>query len=201
MASRRRRFRSRPKPQPKRPLSNEQIDAPELRLIGVDGEQLGVIATSDALNKAEEAEVDLVIVAQKASPPVARLMDIGKHMYELRKKQAKQKSNNKVGDIKGVRISFKIDPHDADIRLRRADTFLTEGHKVKVEMRLRGREKGLRRLAEQKIREFISNIPGGAEAEGGLSHTGNNISTLLIRPRRSKSAPTPVVKEEVSQPK
>jgi len=111
MPSRRRRYRARPKQQVKRPPANEEIKAAEVRLIGAEGEQLGVVPTPKAREMAAEIESDLVIVAQKADPPVVRIMDLGKHVYEQRKKMAKQKVKSKGGDVKGVRISFKIGQH------------------------------------------------------------------------------------------
>jgi translation initiation factor IF-3 len=186
MPSRRRRFRARPKPQPKKPKSNVEISALEVRLVGVDGQQLGVVSTKEAQERAEEEGTDLVLVADKADPPVARLMDLGKHMYEQRKKQAKQKTKSKGGEIKGVRISFKIGDHDLQIRLRKATAFLDEGNKVKVEMRLRGREKGRVDMAQQKIRDFVAAIPGGAEIEGGISKSPRELSAVVTRSRSTK---------------
>jgi translation initiation factor IF-3 len=181
MSSRRRRFRARPKPQVKKPPTNEEINSPEVRLIGVDSEQLGVMSTSDARAKAEEAGTDLVIVAEKTDPPVARLMDVGKHMYEKSKKQAKQKKISKTGNIKGVRIGFKIGEHDWNLRLTQADRFLSEGNKVKLEIRLRGRERSRERMAEQKLNDFVVAVPGGAKIEGRVGRSPRGLSALLTR--------------------
>jgi len=181
MSSRRRRFRARPKPQPKKPPANEEIMAAQLRVIGPEGEQLGVMSKKEALAKADESKTDLVIVAEKTDPPVARLMDIGKHMYEKRKKQAKQKKMSKSGMIKGVRIGFKIGEHDWDLRLNQADRFLSEGNKVKLEIRLRGREKSREPMAEQKIKDFIKAVPGGAKVEGRIGKSPRGLSALLTR--------------------
>ncbi|MEX1997986.1 MAG: translation initiation factor IF-3 [Candidatus Andersenbacteria bacterium] len=187
MPSRRRRFRSRPKPQIKRPPANDEIRVPEVRLIGVAGEQLGVVSTAEAKQRANDAATDLVMVAEKASPPVARIMDLGKHMYEKRKKDAKQKVKSKGGEIKGIRIGFKTGEHDWEIRLRQTEQFLHDGNKVKLEMRLRGREKGRVNMAEQKMREFITMVPGGATQEGGISKSPNSLSVVLARTRADKA--------------
>jgi translation initiation factor IF-3 len=184
MPSRRRRYRSRPKPQIKKPPANSEITASEVRLVGPEGDQLGVVSLADAKQRAQESETDLVMVAANANPPVVRLMDLGKHVYEQRKKMAKQKAKSKGGDIKGIRIGFKIGEHDLQMRLKQTDSFLAEGHKVKVEMRLRGREKGRREQAVKKIHEFANQTPNGAIIEGNISHSANNISALLIRPVR-----------------
>lgn len=190
MPSRRRRYRARPKSQPnvKKPPANAEINADEVRLIGPEGEQLGVVPTAEAAAKAAETESDLVLVADKANPPVARIMDLGKHLYDQRKKITKQRAHNKGGDVKGVRISFKIGANDLAIRHRRAAGFLDEGNKVKVEMRLRGREKGRVELAKDKLREFIAEIPGGAEIDGSMSGTHNSISAVIVRPKKPVAA-------------
>lgn len=171
-----------------------QITSPQVRLIDAEGGQRGVVAIEEARALAEEAGADLVMVAQKAEPPVVRIMDLGKHVYELKKKQSKQKVKGKGGEVKGVRISFKIGQHDMDLRLRQCDEFLSAGHKAKVEMRLRGREKYRQHLAEQKIREFIRLIPGGGAAEGPISRTHNSLSVIVIR--SSKAAPAAVTPAE-----
>lgn len=184
MPARRRRYRVKPKPQIKRPPANEEISVPQVRLVGAEGQQLGVVSIEDARTKAEELETDLVMVASKADPPVVRLMDLGKHVYEQRKKQAKQKAKSKGGEVKGIRIGFKIGEHDRQIRVRQAQQFLEEGHKVKVEMRLRGREKGRGDLASKKMREFVAQV-AGAELEGSISRTGGNLSAVLARSRQA----------------
>lgn len=181
MTTRRRRFRARPKPTIKRPPANEEIRVPEVRLVGADGAQLGVVPIQDALHQATEAELDLVMVAEKAQPPVVRIMDMGKHLYEKRKKEAKQKAHNKGGEVKGVRIGFKIGEHDWQMRLNQAAAFLQEGNKVKLEMRLRGREKGLLPSAEKKIHEFIAAVPSGAHQEGGIGRSPRGLTVLLTR--------------------
>lgn len=181
MASRRRRFRARPKPQPKKPPANKEITAPEVRLIGADGSQLGVVLTKEALIKAQDGNQDLVIVAEKADPPVARLIDLGKHMYEKRKADAKQRAKSKSGGLKGVRIGFKIDEHDWNIRLKQASRFLDEGNKVKLEMRLRGREKQRVEQGVKKMQEFIGQVEGGAKQEGNISRSPNNLSAILVK--------------------
>lgn len=185
MSSRRRRYRARPKPELKKPPANEAITAKEVRLIGAEGEQLGVVALSKAKEMAEEIESDLVVVAQKTDPPVVRIMDLGKHMYEQRKKHAKQKAQSKGGDVKGVRLSFKIGEHDWQLRMQQAQRFLEEGHKVKLEMRLRGREKGRADMAQEKILEFINEIPNAA-LEGAVSKAPNNISAVVTKVKAVK---------------
>lgn len=181
MPSRRRRYRHRPKPEIKKPPANEEITAPEVRLIGSDGAQLGVVSIAEALAKAQEEGSDLVMVAEKITPPVVRILDLGKHVYEKRKKDAKQKAKSKGKDIKGVRIGLKTDEHDWNLRLAQAADFLTSGHKVKLEIRLRGREKQRFDLAELKLKEFILGVPGGARQEDSFSRSQHGLTVLLTK--------------------
>lgn len=181
MPTRRRRFRARPKPQTKRPPANQEIRAPEVRLIGVDGEQLGVVPTQQALVRAHEAGHDLVIVAEKAVPPVARILELGKYMYEKRKADAKQRAKSKSGGLKGIRIGFQTDEHDWNMRLKQAAEFMQEGNKVKVEMRLRGRERQRLDQAQAKILQFVREMPIPARQEGNISRSFNNLSVVLTK--------------------
>lgn len=193
MSSRRRRYRYRPKPQVKRPPANDEIRSSQVRLVGIDGAQLGVVSIEDARARAEEQGADLLMVAQKADPPVVRLTNLGKFMYEQRKKDAKQKTKSKSGDIKGIRIGFKTGEHDWNVRLQQAAKFLAEGHKVKVEARLRGRERQRAELVEKRMQAFIEAIPGGARAEAPISRSGNSLSVLLVL---AKATPKPTQEED-----
>lgn len=181
MSSRRRRYRYKPKPQVKRPPANAEIKASHVRLIGIDGSQLGVVPIDEARTLAESQGADLLMVARKADPPVVRLTNLGKFMYEQRKKDAKQRTKSKSGDIKGIRIGFKTGEHDWNVRLQQAAKFLSEGHKVKVEARLRGRERQRAELVEKRMQQFIDDVPGGARAEGPISRSGNSLSALLVQ--------------------
>lgn len=152
-----------------------------MRLVGADGAQLGVVAREQALTMAKEQGYDLVMVAAKATPPVVRLMDVGKFMYEKRKKDAKQKATSKSGGIKGIRVGLKTDEHDWNFRLNQAAGFFAEGHKVKLEIRLRGREKQRPDLAEKKIQEFIQQIPGGARMEDTISRSPYGLTAIITK--------------------
>jgi len=154
---------------------------PEVRLIGPQGEVLGVMTTAAARAKAVELGTDLVVVAEKANPPVARLLDLGKHMYDRRKKQNKQKTKSKGGDIKGVRIGFQMDEHDWEMRLKQAASFLEDGNKVRLEIRLRGREKGRLSIAEERMKEFIAAMPVKAKVEDTISKSPRGLNVLLTR--------------------
>lgn len=181
MPSRRRRFRARPKPQPKRPPVNEEIRSARVRLIGRQGEQRGIVAITDARAAAAAEGADLVMVADKADPPVVRLLDLGKYMYNQRKKQAKQKSASKGGEIKGIRIGFQMGEHDWQLRQKQAVEFLEAGHKVRLEIRLRGREKGRLSMAEKTMRDFIAALPGNIKIEDTISKSPRGLNVLLTR--------------------
>lgn len=103
--------------------------------------------------------LDLIEIAPNASPPVCRIMDFGKYQYQKSQVEKKQKTKQKKTDVKGVRISFGISSHDAEFKAKQAEKFLSQGYKVRIEMILRGREKGMFVLAQNKMKEFIELIP------------------------------------------
>lgn len=125
---------------------NDEITAPEIRLIGVEGEQLGIFSVRQALQMAEEAEVDLVEIAPMAAPPVCRLMDFGKFKYQEAKRAAEAKKKQKVVEVKEVKFRPGTDENDYQIKLRNVIKFLGEGDKAKITLRFRGRE-----MAHQEI--------------------------------------------------
>lgn len=119
---------------------NEEIRDKEVRLVDSDGSQLGVVSLAKAMEVAVDRGLDLVKIAPKAEPPVCRIMDYGKFRFEQAKKEKEARRNQKIVDIKEVRLSAKIDVHDFDVRLKAAKKFLTDGDKVKAAIRFRGRE-------------------------------------------------------------
>lgn len=122
------------------PRVNDQINVPEVRLVGPGGEQVGVIAIKKALQLAIEANLDLVEVAPNAKPPVAKLMDYGKYKYEEAQKAREARRNQANTQLKEIRIGLKIDQHDYETKLKRIYKFLDAGDKVKIQLRFRGRE-------------------------------------------------------------
>ena len=121
-------------------MINEQIRDKEIRLIGSDGEQLGIMSSKEALKKAEEAELDLIKIAPKAQPPVCKIMDYGKYRYELQKKEKEAKKKQKSVEIKEIRLSPNVEINDLKTKANNARKFLEKGDKVKVTLRFRGRE-------------------------------------------------------------
>ncbi len=121
-------------------MINEQIRDKEIRLIGSDGEQLGIMSAKDALKLAKEAELDLVKIAPTAKPPVCKIIDYGKYRYELARKEKEAKKKQKVIEIKEIRLSPNIDTNDLNTKVNAARKFLSKGDRVKVTLRFRGRE-------------------------------------------------------------
>jgi translation initiation factor IF-3 len=119
---------------------NEEIKDKEIRLIDSDGTMVGIVSTSEALNRAFEKNLDLVKISPNAIPPVCKIVDYNKAMYEKAKKEKEFKKNQKVVTLKEVRLSAKIDEHDLDVKIKNAHKFLSEGNKVKASIRFRGRQ-------------------------------------------------------------
>jgi len=119
---------------------NFEINVPTVRLVGADGEMIGIVSTREALTTAEEAGFDLVEISPNADPPVCKLLDFGKFKYEQQKKKNEARKKQKVIEVKEIKLRPNIDDHDYDVKMRSATSFLGEGDKVKVTMRFRGRE-------------------------------------------------------------
>jgi len=143
----------------KRPLVNNQIRAPRVRVIDETGKQVGVLELEEALRIARERNLDLVQVTEKVTPAVCKIMDYGKYLYALQKKERKVKIK-RAGELKGVRLGFNISPHDLETRARQAENFLKRGDKVRMELPLRGREKALPEFAKEKINKFLEILAG-----------------------------------------
>ena len=119
---------------------NEEIRDPQIRVIGSDGSQLGLMSSRDAFNMASNANLDLVKIAPGAQPPVCRIMDYGKYRYEQQKREKEAKKNQHVVEIKEIRLGLNTDVHDFDTKVNQAKKFLTGGNRIKVSIRFRGRE-------------------------------------------------------------
>jgi translation initiation factor IF-3 len=122
------------------PRVNEQITSANVRLIDADGENVGVVSTQDANEKAMNAGLDLVEISPHADPPVCKILDYGRYKYEAQKKKNEARKRQKIIDIKEIKMRPNIDSHDYDVKMRSIDRFLEDGDKVKVTMRFRGRE-------------------------------------------------------------
>ncbi len=139
---------------PKRVFVNNQIRAREVRLIDPEGKQLGVFNLTEALRKSREAGFDLIQITDKVEPPICKIMDYGKYLYRQDKKERKMRAT-KSGELKNIRLTFNISEHDMETRKKAAEKFLNKGCKVRIEMKLRGRQKALGNFARQKLNQFL----------------------------------------------
>lgn len=166
---------------------NRQIRVPQVRLIGVQGEQLGIVGTEEALRLAQEAEVDLVEVAETAQPPVCRLLDYGKFRYSKQKKDAEAKKKQHVTQLKELRVRPGTDDHDLERQLKKAQEFLEDGQRVKFTLRFRGREMAHQSLGREKLLRVAGNLSeyGWIELE---PRTEGRVMNLVLAPGRRKVA-------------
>lgn len=144
---------------------------------------MGVISTPEALNIAWNKGIDLIEVSPEASPPVCKLIDLGKYKYRKEKAERKLKAKQKKVEIKGIRLTLKIGKHDLGIRLNQANKFLEQGHKVKVGMMLRGREKAHFDLAREIIENFQQDLGVDLIVEQPLTRQGGKLSVLITKKR------------------
>lgn len=158
---------------------NENIRARELRIIGDNGEQIGVKSIQDALVLASSFGLDLVLVSPNAKPPVARIMDYGKYRYEMQKKEKEQRKNQKVVNVKEVRLSPSIEDHDYNTKLRQAVKFLEKGDKVKASIRFRGRAITHKELGRDVLDDFIDDTKDVATVESAPKMEGRSMFMIL----------------------
>jgi len=154
-----------------------------------DGNPLGTMTTGQALKLATEAGLDLVEISPTATPPVTRILDLGKYMYEKDKKQRESRSKSgksSVQETKAVRITFRAGEHDLGIRAKQADKFLQKGHRVKVDLKLRGREKAMQHVAREKLQKFFELIETPHIIEGPAKMSPFGLSVLLRKQQASK---------------
>ena len=166
---------------------NEEIRDKEVRVIGSDGAQLGIMSSSKALSLAEQAGVDLVKIAPQAQPPVCKIMDYGKYRFEQSKREKEARKNQKVVDIKEVRLSLNIDTHDFNTKLNQSQKFIKSGDKVKVSIRFRGREMGHPELGIEVMQRFADACQELAVVEKPAKLEGRNMLMFLApRPNSPK---------------
>ncbi|MCP8617075.1 translation initiation factor IF-3 [Salirhabdus salicampi] len=165
---------------------NERIRAREVRLIDANGEQLGVKSRQEALELAEKANLDLVMVAPNAKPPVCRIMDYGKFRYEQQKKDKENRKKQKVINIKEVRLSPAIEEHDFNTKLRNARKFLAKGDKVKATVRFRGRAITHKELGQKVLDRFAEQCNDVAVVETKPKMEGRNMFMMLAPNQESK---------------
>ncbi len=159
---------------------NNQIRVPEVRLIDENGNQVGIVPTKEALHIAQEAGLDLVEVSPTAKPPVCKVMDYGKYLYELEKKEKEAKKKQKHIEVKEVKFRYKIGEHDYQTKLRNCIKFLEKGNKVKITMFFRGREKAHVDLGEELLERIISDLSEYGQVEKRTPMVGNTMNAIIV---------------------
>lgn len=160
-------------------MINEEIRDNEVRVIDSDGSQLGIMSTSEALDKANKRNLDLVKISPQANPPVCKIMDYGKYRFELAKKEKENRKNQKVVNIKEVRLSPSIDNHDFETKLKNACKFLKSGDKVKVSVRFRGREINHTAIGEEILDRFVKGAEEFGTVDKKAKLEGKNMAVTI----------------------
>lgn len=159
---------------------NQSIKAKELRVIGANGENLGVLATRDAQVIAEEANLDLIEISPNAQPPVAKIMDFGKYQYEAKKKAKEVKAKSHITETKGVQVKIGTGEHDLTLKAKRVAEWLAEGHRVKVDLFLWGRYKYMEEaFLKEKLDRFLKIIPAEYKIADEMKKSPKGFSTTL----------------------
>ncbi|CDZ93407.1 translation initiation factor IF-3 [Pseudomonas saudiphocaensis] len=169
---------------PKAPI-NENISAREVRLIGADGEQIGIVSIDEALRIAEEAKLDLVEISADATPPVCRVMDYGKHLFEKKKQIAAAKKNQKQIQVKEVKFRPGTEEGDYQVKLRNLMRFLNEGDRAKVSLRFRGREMAHQELGMELLKRVEADLAEYGSVEQHPKMEGRQL-IMVIAPKKKK---------------
>ena len=172
------------------PNINERIKYPQLRVVDSDGKQLGVIDRIKALEIASQRELDLVLVSEKANPPVCRIMDYGEYKFEQEKKAKEARKKSHQTEVKEVKMRYKIDKHDYDVRIGQATKFLKSGDKVKCTVIFRGREIQHSNLAETLLLKMANDLEEQSEVQQKPKREGRNM-IMFLSPRK-----TPLIKKD-----
>ena len=175
-------------------LINDEIREKEVRVIGADGEQLGVMSSADALQKAEEADLDLVLIAPQGNPPVCRIMNYGKYRFEQSKREKEARKNQKQAELKEIQTSLRIDTNDFNTKVNQAIKFLKNGDKVKLRVRFRGmRELSHMNLGEDLMKKFVEACAEYGTTEKAAVLEGKNYMIVIspkqqTAPKKAKNA-------------
>ncbi len=167
---------------------NRQIRAREVRLIDDEGNQLGIVETREAQKIADEAGLDLVEVAPNANPPVCRVMDFGKYLYQEKKRAQEAKKKQHIFQVKEVKFRPMIDPHDYTVKLKRLLRFLDEGDKVKATVQFRGREMARMDLGYNLLKRLEADIAEHGVVESTPERAGNRVHQIFAPPRKGTAA-------------
>ncbi|MBQ0718879.1 MAG: translation initiation factor IF-3 [Gammaproteobacteria bacterium] len=171
----------------KRSKLNDEIEAPELRLVGAEGEQIGVVSLEEAKRLAAEKSLDLVEIAPDGQPPVCKLMDYGKHVFEAKKQQAAQRKKQKQTQIKEMKFRPGTDSGDYDIKMRNLVRFLENGDKAKITLRFRGREMAHQELGMEMLKRIEKDLEELGNVEQFPKMEGRQL-TMVIAPKSKKKS-------------
>ncbi len=161
---------------------NQSIKAKELRVIGAEGENLGVLPTRDAQALADEAGLDLIEISPTAQPPVAKIMDYGKYQYELKKKAKEVKAKSHVTETKGMQVKIGTGEHDLNLKAKRVAEWLNDGHRVKIDLFLWGRYKYMEEgFLKERLERFLKIIPAEYKIGDDIKKSPKGFSTTLER--------------------
>ncbi len=169
----------------KEQLINDQITAKEVRLIGTDGEQLGVMPIEKARQIADNEGLDLVLMSGNSNPAVCKIMDYGKYKFDTIKKEKEIKKNQKIVELKEIQLSMRIDQYHINFKLKNAQKILQEGDKVKVSLRMRGREQAYAKNAVEVVEKFVEALSEFGSIDKKPEIMGRNV-VVVINPKKSK---------------
>ncbi len=164
---------------------NEEIRDKEVRVVGADGAQLGIMSARDAMHLAQEKNLDLVKIAPQAKPPVCKIIDYGKYRFEQSKREKEMKRNQRVVELKEIRLSLNIDTHDFETKRNHALRFLSEGNKVKVSIRFRGREMGHPEIGTEIMQRFAQSLAETANIDKAPKLEGRSM-LMFLSPKPQK---------------
>lgn len=164
------------------PRINDQIRVPQVRLIGADGDNVGVVSIHEALSAAEQAGLDLVELSPNADPPVCKILDFGKYKYEQQKKANAARKNQKTQDVKEIKMRPGIDVHDYDVKMKKVHEFIDEGDKVKITIRFRGREMAHQELGMQVLKRVSDDMEETAKIEARPKMEGRQM-IMVVAPK------------------
>ena len=164
---------------------NEEIREKEVRLIGTDGEQLGVVSSNEARRLADESDLDLVMISPNAKPPVCKIMDYGKFVYEQSKKEKEAKKKQKVSEVKGMQLSMNIADNDMQFKAKNVRKFLTNGDKVKVSLRMFGRQNANPQLGMPIMQKFYEMLSDVCDMTSKPEVNGRQI-VMVLSPKNTK---------------
>lgn len=165
---------------------NSEINEAEVRLIGSDGSQLGIVSSERALELAEEQDLDLVMIAPQAKPPVCKIMDYGKYRFEQQKREKEASKKQKVVEVKEIRLSLNIDTHDFETKLGHAKKFIAEGNRIKASIRLRGREMAHASRGYEVMERFAEALNDIAVVDKPAKLEGRSIQMFMSPQKKTK---------------